>query len=300
MLKIAYSGLLNAQIARTVIWKSSWKLYFSQAWLRSRRARHGALRIAGASFGTLTSRRRGRLIGGAGTILPDCWRRSTFSDAPPSGLVRTKPRCTLQAHDVAIEEAQHFGKIFVKSARLSTRHHQRSCSWRQMLWQLAAWKASYRRQWIPRAWMYAIVWSETKLVGVFAAGMEGKRFAMTVLTVLLSVCSHCEHQLGLLRQNLMRKLKQDLQNIWLPLQSCRRDITLLKHSAYSLVWRRWQRLLLTKQISLCWTKVHQTSSHQITFGAIGPKLLYHSSCAFSKSAEDVHIVGVDCQSVTKF
>ena len=29
MLKIAYSGLLNAQIACTVIWISSWKLHFS-------------------------------------------------------------------------------------------------------------------------------------------------------------------------------------------------------------------------------------------------------------------------------
>ena len=135
MLKIAFSGLLNAQIARTAIWISLWKLYFSSAaaaWLGSRRARHGALagrRIAGASFGTLTGRRRGRLVSGAGTILPGCWRRSgwcrrrrrslveliSFADAPPAGLVRTKPRCTLQAHDVAIEEAQHFRKIAVKS-----------------------------------------------------------------------------------------------------------------------------------------------------------------------------------------
>ena len=29
MLKIAYSGLLNAQIVLIVIWISSWKLYFS-------------------------------------------------------------------------------------------------------------------------------------------------------------------------------------------------------------------------------------------------------------------------------
>ena len=118
------------------------KLYFSSAaaaWLRSCRARHGALawlRIAGLSFGTRTgtSRRRGRLLGGAGSILLGClrrsgWRRSgwrrwlqgslveliSFADAPPAGLVRTKPRCTLQAHDVAIEVAQHFEKIVVKS-----------------------------------------------------------------------------------------------------------------------------------------------------------------------------------------
>ena len=38
----------------------------------------------------------------------------SFADAPPAGLVRTKPRCTLQAHDVAIEVAQHFGKFIVK------------------------------------------------------------------------------------------------------------------------------------------------------------------------------------------
>ena len=71
----------------------------------SRRARHGALagrRIAGASFVTLTCRRRGKLISGAGTILPGCWRRScwcrrrrrslveliSFADAPPAGLAR--------------------------------------------------------------------------------------------------------------------------------------------------------------------------------------------------------------------
>ena len=32
--------------------------------------------------------------------------------------------------------------------------------------------------------LYAIVWNETRRVGVVAAGMEGKRLAMTVLTVL--------------------------------------------------------------------------------------------------------------------
>ena len=39
----------------------------------------------------------------------------SFADSPPGGLVRTKPRCTLQAHNVAIEEAQHFRKIAEKS-----------------------------------------------------------------------------------------------------------------------------------------------------------------------------------------
>ena len=78
MLKIAYSGLLNAQISSTVIWLSSWKLYFSStaaAWLRSRLVHHCALawrRIASGSFCTLTDRRRGRLVEGAGTILLGC------------------------------------------------------------------------------------------------------------------------------------------------------------------------------------------------------------------------------------
>ena len=33
----------------------------------------------------------------------------SVADSPPAELVRTKHRCTLQAHDVAIEVAQHFG-----------------------------------------------------------------------------------------------------------------------------------------------------------------------------------------------
>ena len=40
------------------------------------------------------------------------------------------------------------------------------------------------REWNPRAWLYAVVWGETRRVGVVAAGMERKRLAMTVLTVL--------------------------------------------------------------------------------------------------------------------
>ena len=72
MLKIASFGLLNAQIARIVIMEALFFIW-AVAWHRSHRARHGALaRIAGASFGTLPGRRRGRLVGGAGTILPGC------------------------------------------------------------------------------------------------------------------------------------------------------------------------------------------------------------------------------------
>ena len=101
---------------------------------RSRRARRGPLtgrRITVASFGTLNTPAGGVGASSAG--------RSPFSPAagageagagggaggvveliscpvsPPAGLVRTKPRCTLQAHNVAIEEAQHFRKIAVKS-----------------------------------------------------------------------------------------------------------------------------------------------------------------------------------------
>ena len=37
--------------------------------------------------------------------------------------------------------------------------------------------------------MYAIIWSETRSAGVVAALMEGKLPAMTVLTVILSVCT---------------------------------------------------------------------------------------------------------------
>ena len=87
MLKIAYSGLLNAQIEHTVIMSDLDKLmealFFTTAvaWLGSRRALHGALagrKIAGASFSTLTGRRHVRLIGWEGTILPCCWRRSCW------------------------------------------------------------------------------------------------------------------------------------------------------------------------------------------------------------------------------
>ena len=62
------------------------------------------------------------LVGGEGTILPCCGgsvvELISFADASPTGSVRTKPRCTLQAHDVAIEVAQHFEKIVVKSVKL--------------------------------------------------------------------------------------------------------------------------------------------------------------------------------------
>ena len=59
-----------------------------------------------------------------------------------------------------------------------------------MPWQPEASKGIVKlREWIPRAWMYAIVWRETRRAGVVAALMEGKLLAMTVLTILLSVCT---------------------------------------------------------------------------------------------------------------
>ena len=69
----------------------------------------------------------------------------------------------------------------------------------------------------------------------------------------------------------------------------------VKHRAHSLVWQHGQRLLLIKQISLCHTKVHQTSWHQITFGAIGPRLLHRGPCAFSKSAGESTEGSTNCR-----
>ena len=54
-----------------------------------------------------------------------------------------------------------------------------------------------------------------------------KRLPMTVLTVLPSICTHYGHQLSLLLQSRVRKLKQDLQNIWRPLHSCHVEGTIL-------------------------------------------------------------------------
>ena len=141
MLKIADSGLLNAQIARTAIWISSWKLYLSSAaavWLaaagRGTAPSPGAGSPAPASSpspaGGVGSSSAGRApfspAAGAGEVpvAPAqpcrthllCRRASCRAGAPPAGLVRTKPRCTsLQAHDVVMEVAQHFGKNIVKS-----------------------------------------------------------------------------------------------------------------------------------------------------------------------------------------
>ena len=69
------------------------------------------------------------------------------------------------------------------------------------------------------------LWRETRRAGIVAAWMEGKLLAMMILTVLqtlpLTVSLRSQWAPAqLLRQNRARKLKQDLQNIWLPLQSC--------------------------------------------------------------------------------
>ena len=90
-------------------------------WLGSSRARHSlalCLRLAQDGLRQLLHPHwleAWELVSGAGTILRCCWRRSSwcrrrwrslvelisFADAPPAGLVQTKPRCTLQTHDVA-------------------------------------------------------------------------------------------------------------------------------------------------------------------------------------------------------
>ena len=142
MLKIADFGLLNAEIARTAIWISSWKLYLSSA---------AAVWLAAAGRGTAPSPGAGSPApasspspaGGVGSssagrgpsprllaqellvpVAPAqpcrthllCRRASCRAGAPPAALVRTKPRCTsLQAHDVVMEVSQHFRKNIVKS-----------------------------------------------------------------------------------------------------------------------------------------------------------------------------------------
>ena len=123
---------LNAQITCTAIWISTLKLYFSsaaEAWLKFRRSLHCA------SFCTLTGRRRGMLVGRAGTILPCCWRRSCWCRrrgwrrrGSLVELISFKALLTA-SHRVGLNEgqmhspspqcrhivAQHFGKIVVKS-----------------------------------------------------------------------------------------------------------------------------------------------------------------------------------------
>ena len=59
----------------------------------------------------------------------------------------------------------------------------------------------------------------------------------------------------------------------------------MKHSAHSVVGQHRQRLLLTKQISLCWTKIHQTSlAPNHLWGELAKAL---SPRPFSKSAGGV-------------
>ena len=130
MLKIAFSCLLNAQIARTAIWISSWTLYFficgvGSSWLawRARLRQLGHPHRAEA----WDDRRRGEhhspLLLVQELLVPveglaaqgSLVELISFAYAPPTGLVWTKLRCTLQAHNVAIGVAQHFGKVVVKS-----------------------------------------------------------------------------------------------------------------------------------------------------------------------------------------
>ena len=104
-------------------------------WLRSRRARHSAIagrRIAapglapspeGGVGGSSARRAPFSPAAGAGAAGAGSAGAALLNSSPlltrlleaPAGLVRTKPRCTLQALDVAIEVAQHFEKIVVNS-----------------------------------------------------------------------------------------------------------------------------------------------------------------------------------------
>ena len=129
--------------------------------------------------------------------------------------------------------------------------------------------------------MYAIVWSETRRAGVVASRMEGKRLAaMTVLTVLPSVCAHCGHPLSSLRQNSVRKLKQDLQNTWQPRQSFRKDNTPLKPSAHSLADNTDSGFCSPSRSVYAVPRFTKHHWHQITFGASGPKLILPHSPIF--------------------
>ena len=62
------------------------------------------------------------------------------------------------------------------------------------------------------------------------------------------------------------------------IMSCRRDNTLLKHSAHSPVLQHWQLRLLTKHISLCWNIM--APNHLWDHWAKAPSSLPTPSCIF--------------------
>ena len=84
MLKIAHSGLLNAEIEHSDLDKLMEALFFTAAAallrIPSRLARHGALSRRAQDRRlqppALICQSRGRLVCGVGTILSCCWRRS--------------------------------------------------------------------------------------------------------------------------------------------------------------------------------------------------------------------------------
>ena len=89
MLKIADSGLLNAQIARTAIWISSWKLYLSSA---------AAVWLAAAGRGTAPSP-------GAGSPAPAS-APSTAGGVGGSSAGHHSPRLLAQERLVPAASAQ--------------------------------------------------------------------------------------------------------------------------------------------------------------------------------------------------
>ena len=143
------------------------------------------------------------------------------------------------------------------------------------------------------------LWRETRRAGIVAAWMEGKLLAMMILTVLQTL-----------------PLTVSLRSQWAPAQFIatkqgeEAQTGPAEYLAASAIMLKGQHsfeaqcslsclTLLTgasahqadQSMPLCLTKVNQTSWHQITFGASGPKQIYPSSCAFSKSAEDVQVIG---------
>ena len=86
--------------------------------------------------------------------------------------------------------------------------------------------------------MHAIVWSGTRHVGVVAARLEGKRLARPCLDCLDSLTFGLRAQLAP-SQFIATKPSEEARTgpaeYLEPLQSCRGNYILLKHSAHSLV-----------------------------------------------------------------
>ena len=129
--------------------------------------------------------------------------------------------------------------------------------------------------------MYAIVWSETRHVGVVAARMEGKWLAMTVLTVL--------------PQFIATKPGEEAQTG--PAEYLAAS-AIMSRGQYSFEAQCSLPCLTTRKAASA-LQANQSMQDQSSPNIMAPnhlwgdwpKLLYQSPCAFSKSEEDVQIVG---------